>query len=112
MVYFPRESISFSLSTVLSSTGFSSLFSHYYSFFCFLVIVVAPISTVLMFLLSSADLVSALLDNEDEALSVRQNGFSAVDRLILHVLEGGSFCRHSASPLPLMLGWRGMHLYG
>lgn len=110
MVYFPRETISFFHSTVLSSTGFSTLFSHCYGFFCFLVVALIP--TVLMFLPSSTDLVSALLDNEDEALSVTQNGFSAVDRLILHFLEGGSFSRLSASPLPLMLGWRGMYLYG
>lgn len=110
MVYFPRETISFSPSTVLSSAGFSSLFCHYYNSLCFLIVV--PLSTVLMCLPVSADLVSALLDLKDEAHSLMQNGFSAVDCLILLLLLGGSLRRLSASPLPLMLGWREMQLYG
>lgn len=110
MVYFPRETISFSHSTVLSSAGFSSLFYHCYGSLCSLI--AAPLSTVLMCLSTSAEPGPALLDNQDEAPSVTQDGFSAFDCLILHFLEGDSFPKLPASPLPLLLGWRGMQLYG
>lgn len=110
MVYFPRETISFSHSTILSSAGFNSLFYHYYISLCFLIS--SLLSTGLMPLLASTDPVPALLDNKDEAPSVTQNGFSAPDSLILHFFEGRFFPRLLASPLPLLLGWRGMQLYG
>lgn len=89
MVYFPRETISFSHSTVLSSAGFSSLFCHFYTSFCFPV--AASLSTVFMCLCVSTDWESALLEKTDKVPLVKQNGFSALECLILYFLVGGSF---------------------
>lgn len=84
--------------------------AHFYGFFCSLI--AAPHSTVLMCLSTSAEPGPALLDNQDEVPSVTQDGFSAFDCLILHFFEGDSFPKLPASPLPSLLGWRGMQLYG
>lgn len=72
----------------------------------------APLFTVWMCLPAFTDPVSALSESKNEAPSVTQNGFSGVDCLIGHLLEGDSFPRLSVSPLPWMLGWSGMQLYG
>lgn len=75
MVYFPRETISFSNSTVLPSAGLSSLFC-----FCYISsfsLVAAPLKTVIICLPPSPDLTTDFSDSEDEVTSVEHNGFSA-----------------------------------
>lgn len=105
MVYFPRETISFSRSTVLSSAGFSSLFYHQYSFLCF--VIASPLSLLLMSLPASADPVPALLDNKDEAPSVTQNGFSPLVCLILHFFGGRFFSSTFGISIALTAGQEG-----
>lgn len=80
MVYFPRETISFSACTVLSSAGFGSLF-------CYSSLSRLPSflpSRVLMLLPAPLDPISAPSCSEDGATLLTRNGFSTFGGLSLH----------------------------